>query len=162
MQKTSKKEPVFDRLISSKNISYEQLRELYLKLKGHIEIIEKNKQNIPLCVFSPELSSLETIVKYLKENLRIPINEISVLLGRSDKTIWQAYNTSKKKYPFPLRADDFSLTVPISIFKDRKLSVLEHIVLYLKERGLKFSQIARALKRDPRTVWTVYQRAKKR
>ena len=110
MQKTSKKEPVFDRLISSKNISYEQLRELYLKLKGHIEIIEKNKQNIPLCVFSPELSSLETIVKYLKENLRIPINEISVLLGRSDKTIWQAYNTSKRGFWQDSYESDWSYT----------------------------------------------------
>jgi len=83
-------------------------------------------------------------------------------LGRSVKTIWQAYNSSKKKYSFPLVADDFSLTIPISLFKNRRLSVLEHIVFYLKEKSMKFSDIARVLKRDPRTVWTVYNRAKKK
>jgi len=162
MGKNRKRGPIFDSLISSKDTSYEELKELYLKLKEHIEIIEKNKSNIPLCAFSSELSGLETIVKYLKENLKIDFKEISIILGRSVKTIWQAYNDSKRKYDFPLRADDFSLTVPVSLFKDRSLSVLEHIVFFLKEKGIKFSEIARALKRNPRTVWTVYQRAKKK
>lgn len=162
MPKISKRGRVFDGLISSKNIDYEELKGLYIELKKYIEVIEKNKKNIPLCVFSTELSSLETIVKYLKENLKVDFKEISIVLGRSVKTLWQAYASSKKKYPFSLRADDFSLTIPISLFKDRRLSVLEHIVFYLKESDMKFSEIARALKRNPRTVWTVYQRARKK
>jgi DNA-binding CsgD family transcriptional regulator len=162
MQKNSKKGRLDRDSFSSENIDYGELKKLYEKLKEHVEVIEKNKRNIPLCVFSSKLSSLETIVKYLKENLKIQFNEISKLLGRSVKTIWQAYDSSKKKYPKEFVADDFSLTIPISLFKDRSLSVLEHIVFYLKNKGMKFSEIARALKRDPRTIWTVYQRAKKR
>ena len=162
MVKNSKKRAVRGSSFSSKNIDYEELKNLYEKLKGYIEVIEKNKKSIPLCVFSSELSCLETIVKYLKENLKLEFREISVLLGRSVKTIWQAYNSSKKKYSFSLIADDFSLTIPISLFKDRRLSILEHIVFCLKARGMKFSEIARALKRNPRTIWTVYDRAKKK
>ena len=162
MEKNSKRGRIFNNSISSENIDYGELKDLYEKLKKHVEIIEKNKKNIPLCVFSSELSSLETIVKYLKENLKLEFKEIALILKRSVKTIWQAYDSSKKKLPSGLIADDFSLTIPISLFKDRGLSVLEHIVFNLKERGMKFSQIARALKRNPRTIWTVYQRARKK
>lgn len=162
MQENSKKGRFHRDSFSSENIDYEELRQLYDKLKQHVETIEKNKKNIPLCVFSSKLSSLETIVKYLKENLKLNFKQISLELGRSIKTVWQAYSGSKKKYTNALIADDFSITIPISLFKDRGLSVLEHIVFYLKNKGMRYSEIARVLERDPRTVWTVYQRAKKR
>lgn len=162
MPKINKKRSVRRDLLSTENIDYTELKSLYNKLKSHIEVIEKNKRNIPLCVFSLELSCLETIVKYLKENLKLEFKEMGVLLGRSTKTLWQAYNSSKKKHPLQLIADDFSLTIPISLFKDRRLSILEHIVFYLKMEGMRFSDIARALKRNPRTVWTVYSRARKK
>lgn len=162
MLKKGEKRKSAEDLFSSEYIDYSELKKLYEKLKVYVEVIEKNKKSIPLCVFSSELSCLETIVKYLKENLKLEFKEIGVLFGRSVKTIWQAYNSSKKKYSFPLVADDFSLTIPISLFKDRSLSILEHIVFNLKGKGMKFSEIARALKRNPRTIWTVYDRAKKK
>jgi len=44
-----------------------------------------------------------------------------------------------------------------------KLSVLEAIASYLKdELGLRFNEIARAMHRDQRNVWTVYSRAKRK
>jgi DNA-directed RNA polymerase specialized sigma24 family protein len=56
-----------------------------------------------------------------------------------------------------------SLALPTSIFKNRKLSVLEAITVYLKDKkGLTYAQIARLLNRNDRTVWTSYQRAKKK
>jgi len=162
MSKKGEKKKGRKGLFSFEYMDYTELKNLYGKLKKHIEVIEKNKRSIPLCVFSSELSCLETIVKYLKENLNLKFKEMGVLLGRSTKTLWQAYNSSKKKYPFPLTADDFSLTIPVLLFKDRRLSVLEHIVSYLKKDGMRFSEIARALKRNPRTIWTVYSRARKK
>lgn len=162
MEKKSVKNRDSGSLFSSKDIDYNELKILYEKLKKHIEVIEKQKRSIPLFVFSSKLSGLETIVKYLKENLHLDFKEIGVLLGRSVKTVWQAYNFSNKKHPHPFTGHDFSLTIPVSIFKDRHLSVLEHIVVYLKNSGMKFSEIARRLERDPRTVWTVYSRAKKK
>jgi len=53
--------------------------------------------------------------------------------------------------------------VPLSIFEDRRLSVLEVLVEYLKEkRHLTFHQIAVMTNRDDRTIWTCYDRAKKK
>ena len=56
-----------------------------------------------------------------------------------------------------------SLAIPSSIFKNRGLSVLEAITVYLKDKkGMKYAQIARLLNRNDRTIWTSYQRAKKK
>lgn len=53
--------------------------------------------------------------------------------------------------------------IPTSVFRDRTLKVLESLVEYLKEsEGLTYHQIAKLLNRDDRTIWTVYQRAKKK
>ena len=53
--------------------------------------------------------------------------------------------------------------IPIFVFKDRSLSVLEAITEYLKEElHLRYCQIAALLNRDDRTIWTVYNRAKKK
>jgi len=56
--------------------------------------------------------------------------------------------------------DRGSLKIPTSIFKNRTLSVLEAMVVYLKDkRGLNYAQIGRLLNRNDRTVWTCYKRA---
>ena len=118
--------------------------------------------HVPVSIFSPELSCLETLVRFLKENKDLSMNEIAELLGRSPKTIWQAYSFSKKKFSGKLDKDYTSICVPISVFKNRELSLLENLVVFLKEKPLKFSEIARLLHRDQRTVWTVHSRATKK
>ena len=51
--------------------------------------------------------------------------------------------------------------IPLAIFQVKALSILEAIVKYLKENGkYKYSQIARLLNRDQRTIWTTYKNAK--
>ena len=53
------------------------------------------------------------------------------------------------------------ISIPTSIFQDRELSVLEAITEYLKEKkGMRYSEIAKLLNRDDRTIWTSYNRAK--
>ncbi len=55
------------------------------------------------------------------------------------------------------------LDMPLRILQDRNVAVLEAIVEYLKqEKGLKYSEIAKLLNRDQRTIWTVYSRVKKK
>jgi len=50
-----------------------------------------------------------------------------------------------------------------SVFKDRSVSVLEVLVEYLKDKkNLSFHQIAMLLNRNDRTIWTVYNRTKKK
>jgi len=53
--------------------------------------------------------------------------------------------------------------IPIEILADRTLSVLEAISEYLHEkRELSFHEIAILTKRDDRTIWTCYSRAKRK
>ena len=48
-------------------------------------------------------------------------------------------------------------------FSDRKFSVLEHIVSFLKkEYSLSYREIGKLLRRNERTVWTTYQRSRKK
>ena len=55
------------------------------------------------------------------------------------------------------------LLIPSTIFKERKLSVLESLVEYLHEKeSLTFAEIAELLNRDDKTIWTVYNRVRKK
>ena len=55
------------------------------------------------------------------------------------------------------------IEIPTFIFTDRSVAVLEAIVEYLKDvRFLQYHEIAEKLNRDERTIWTAYNRAKKK
>ena len=49
--------------------------------------------------------------------------------------------------------------IPISVFNDRKLSILESLTLYLRNEKLSNVEISEIINRDPRNVFTVYKRA---
>jgi len=52
--------------------------------------------------------------------------------------------------------------VPLSVFSNRKLGILEAVVKYLKENGLTYHEIAVMLDRDDRTIWATYNKAIKK
>lgn len=55
------------------------------------------------------------------------------------------------------------LQIPVSIFDDRRLGVLECLVRHLREEvGMKNTEVAKLLNRDDRTIWTVYNRVKQK
>ena len=55
------------------------------------------------------------------------------------------------------------LNIPTYVLCDRDISILESIVEYLKEkRKMTYAEIGRILNRNERTIWTCYQRAKKK
>ena len=144
------------------------LKEVYTRLKfkyNNLEILsalEKEEIFIPLSIFNNKLSSLEVISKYLFENQNLSLIEISKLLNRSNRNIWNAYNRSKKKFPDKLAPKE-SILMPISGLRNLNFTLLENIVLFLKENiKLSYHEIAVLLQRDDRTIWTVYQRAKKK
>lgn len=119
---------------------------------------------LPVSIFNnEELGCLETIVKYLKEELNLKFHEIALLLNRNDRTIWAAYNIACKKREQKLPVKESKFFIPVSIFKDRKFSVLELLVSYLKDTfNLRYSQIAVLLNRDERNIWTAYNNARKK
>ena len=112
---------------------------------------------IPISIFKNS-SPLESLVKYLKDNLDLSLSEIASLLNRDQRTIWITYNNASKKIK-ELEIIDKTL-IPINIFNNRKLSILENLVYYLQNKNISLSNIAKILNRDYKTVWTCYSRAK--
>jgi len=51
------------------------------------------------------------------------------------------------------------ISVPVSIFRDRRVTVFERLIEYLRdEQNLRYCKIAVLLNRDQRTIYTVYKR----
>ncbi len=151
--------------------SFKELKQLVSGLQDRyraslvqlFELFSEKEVFIPATVFNPTLSTLETVVKYLHENLGLNFKSIAELMNRSEKTIWQAHHFAAKKLKPKLKVEKSQYIIPVSAFADRRYSNLECVVAYLKDSyGLKFSEIAALLKRDQRTVWTVYNRMRKK
>ena len=122
-------------------------------------IKEKDKiVNVPASVFNNSLAPLEAVVLFLKEHLGYSFHKIALLLKRDDRTIWLTYSNAAKKRVVVDVVSEFN--VPVSIFSDRKFSVLESAVAYFVGKGLSFKQISELLGKNPKTIWTVYHRYK--
>lgn len=138
-------------------LTSEQIAELFGK-RIH------RKDLLPISIFdNNELSCLETIVKYLKEEFKLRFHEIALLLNRNDRTIWTTYNNAVRKRKEKLSVKESKFFIPVSVLTNRKFSVLESIAHYLKNNfNLRYSEIAALLNRDERNIWTVYNRAMKK
>lgn len=152
-----------------KDKDFQSVKKLYNKIKKRFnlsasEIIRRTQEEliIPCSIFSKDLSPLETVSKYLKENLELSFKEIAKLINRSQKTIWQAYKNAVKKLPAKFKPAETKYNIPVSVFKT-ELSILEAIAVYLRDQfNLSYHQIGELLQRNERTVWTVYNRAMKK
>jgi hypothetical protein len=117
--------------------------------------------SLPLSIFAnPELSALEAICRYLRDEKGYRYSEIAQLLNRDQRTIWVTYSNSLKKKAGRLDISDSKYLIPLSLFQDRKLSVLEALVHHLKDTyHLKYSEIAQLINRDERNIWGIYNKA---
>ena len=147
--------------LKEQGLSSEEIIGLIQKLL-RIEIKEEVK--VPLSVFKNDyLASLETIVKYLRENLLLSFKQIASLTNRNPISLAVSYRIAKKKMEAKFAEEISPYSIPVSILQDRNLSVLENVASYLKDTfGLTYHKIAVLLNRNDRTIWTVYQRAKKK
>ena len=163
----------FDRIISkfkelSKDdkidlISYmiDELKRLHNVIEQ--EVLAQREPSIPAGVFGNDaLSSLEAIVKYLKEELKLKFSKIGKLLNRSNKTIWATYHKSIKKMPSSFGLISRNVMIPVSAFSNRSFSTLESVVGFIKDLGYTNHEVAVMLHLDDRTIWTVYDRVKKK
>ncbi len=151
---------------SYKEILFSRLKSLSNpeKLEVISFLTKQLKENaLPVSIFkNNSLSALEAIVKYLKEEHNFSYVEISRLLNRSNKTIWITYQRAKKKMPKKLVGKS-QILIPVEIFQNRKFSILESLVSYLKqEQNISYKEIAKLINRNYRTVLTVYRRFKKK
>lgn len=140
----------------SSGLSFEEILE---RLK---ERRDNKVEEVPVSVFrNHKLSALEAVVKHLKENAGLSYKLIAEKLGRNYAPIAITYRNARRK--MPSRLDDSSReNIPLSVFRDKKLSVLESIAWFLKGRGKTYHDIATLLRRDDRTIWTVCARARRK
>lgn len=128
---------------------------------------EHKEITVPVAIFADrEISGFQAICKYLKENKSLKFSEIAVLLERDQRTVWTAYHQGKKRKPVAFdeqNLQDSLYHIPLSIFSQRKYSVLEALVKYFREeRALAPRKIAGIIGQDQRVVATVYSRVRKK
>ena len=127
------------------------------------DIFAKKEISIPIGVFDNDiLSSLEAIVKYMKENLKLRFSKIAKLLNRSNKTIWATYHKAIKKMPSSFEEISRDVMIPASAIFNRSFSTLESVVAFVKDLDYTNHEVAVMLHLDDRTIWTVYDRVKKK
>ncbi len=139
------------------HLSRKRIAEMFISRARELE----NKQQeimIPITIFGRrELGMLETITKYLREVHRLKYRKIAKLTGRSEGVIGVTYRKAVKKHEQWLLPEKTEYQIPMSIFRQNNLSVFENLVAYLKEKfDMRFSEIAKHLNRNYKTIWTVY------
>ena len=141
----------------------EELSERYKLSKSEISgIFNLNKESIPATIFSKEIGGLEALCKYMHENLNMSYHEIALAINRDDRTIWTAYQKAVRKMSRPLEVKETRMILPVSIFKNRRLTVLESAIIYMKSKGLRYNEISNLINRNQKNVWTIYSRAIKK
>lgn len=120
-----------------------------------LDLIAEDK-SIPATAFSTELSPLQAAVTYLHDHDHQGFPAIAEHLKRSYRAVWGAYHAGG------IAITATTYTIPLAAIDDHH-SVLECVVTHLKEHHhLRLAEIAKLLNKDPRTIWTTWDRAKKK
>lgn len=124
-----------------------------------------NRILMPLSLLSTrDYTILESLILYLKDSRKLNYHQIGIVINRDERNVRTLYLIAKEKQ-LTSREERIvtPVLIPVSIFSVKKISALEAIAVYLRDRfSLRFSQIAKLLDRDQRTIWTVYHRAKQK
>ncbi|MEM4243093.1 MAG: hypothetical protein QXM31_04295 [Candidatus Woesearchaeota archaeon] len=145
-------------------LSADELKRIYSHIQSELnKKPPKLPEQIPVSIFSTCLSPAEAVVKYLKEHHAMTFSEIAKLINRDQRGIWGSYSRARKKHPERFDIGLAPHTIPVSCFNDRSRSILEHVVTYLKDsKGLKPAEICALLNKKTSTVWTAYQRSRRK
>jgi DNA-directed RNA polymerase specialized sigma24 family protein len=136
---------------------------LFREFEDYLENKYKGEFRVPVSVFCEKLSPFESVVKYLVENKKTSYSEIGQLLKKDRQVIWTTYKRASKKIQAVFEIKDSDIQIPLKFLVSDQLSIAELVVFYLKdELKLKNSEISRLLKKDNRTIWTLYNRALKK
>lgn len=150
-------------LLSSVQSLIERLKQKYnYSSEDVINLVLKEETLVPVEIFSFNLAPAESLTKYLKENCGMGFSEISKMINRNEKSLWQNYKRATAKMPAVFSIYS-KLKIPLSAFSDSKRSIFECLITYLKEKlGLRNIKIASMLGKNPSNIWSVYTRASKK
>ena len=150
------------RLKEKYNIGIEELLEISEKREYEDEL----EVQVPVNIFNQQISPAEALCKYLKENIGLNFRNIAKLINRDERTVWINYRNSVKKKKEKIKVEKKTvgreIAISIKIFSDRRLSILESVVNYLKKKEFRNSEISEMLGKDQRNICTLYSRVKKK
>ena len=95
-------------------------------------LLQKNELIVPIEIFSSGLAPAEALAKFLKENYDKNFHEISLLISRNEKSVWQNYHRAVKKMPSHFSFNS-EIKIPASAFNNKRLSIFECLIFYLKQ-----------------------------
>jgi hypothetical protein len=160
----------FEYLKQKHGLDEKEVLELAFGKDSHLKV--------PAKIFATELSPLEAVVRFLKDEHSLSFHEIGVLLNRDDRTIWTTYSNAAKKSKNVADANfaadptsglqkpktsDSPYQIPLMILSERELSILELAVEFLHDASqLSMKEIALLLNKHPSTIHTVYGRARQK
>ena len=140
-------------------LSDEQVLQLAARLSG---LLQEKKQVVPVSIFASELSPAEALVKHLKEHEHLRHADIARLLNRDQRGIWCTYQRAQRKVPEKLALTPSPYVVPVEIFSERKLSILEHVVHHLRSQNVQIKTIASLINKRPGTIASVHHRVRRK
>lgn len=146
-------------MLTGEQNNQEDLLNLVAKLSDLLQ--QQKEPHIPLSIFSTPLSPAEALVKHLKDHHHLSYAAIGRLLNRDQRGIWSTYTRAQNKHDGNLPLTTHHL-IPIGIFKDRQLSILEHIVNHLRNQNITVKRIAELTNKSPSTIAAVHHRARRK
>lgn len=143
------------------------LREEFDRLKQHYDVTETQllealsrnpvSETVPLQIFAQGLGILEALCQHLVDEQGRELRAVANLLNRSYSTITNTLRKARQK-PMHEPAEDHGIRIPLTLFQDRSHAPLQALVAYLRDHEqMRFSDIARALDRDPRNINATYR-----
>ena len=159
-----------DRTVNAINFLINELKEKHnVDSDTILRLLSSQQENdpedtVPLCILAERpLGILEAVTKFLRENKEMSFNQIAKELNRDNRTIWSAYHVAKKKNDATLVIRSKTIRVPLRVFSERDIGLLESISVYLRDKKhMGFSEIGRLLNRSERTIWSSYHAAKRK
>jgi len=139
-----------------------ELESKYHLSSAELQAVISAEKTIPVSVFSANLGALEALAKYLKENASMSYHEIAEALKRDDRTIWASYNHANKKMRGKIKIKNPEMSIPLNIFSRKKFTILESVVFFLRNNGMRYSEIAGHLSRNQKNIRAVCLRAGKK
>ena len=87
--------------------------------------------------------------------------EIAEITNRAESTVWMNYRNVNNLIDKKLVGGN-KILINLNIINDKRLSILESVVKYLKDQGYRNVEIAKLLGKEQRKIWILYDRVKKK
>ena len=118
----------------------------------------KTKADIPVSIFVSGLTPTQALIKFLKENKKFKLVEISQLVNRDQRGVWCSYDKVKRKKSLI----SSGIEVPVEIFSDRRFSVFESLAKYLHSLNYSSFEISKLLRKKKQVIQNTLSKVRRK